>query len=163
MDIDRNLSLVVYVPGVRMASWCVNKEKSHWEPAQPVLWLGVAKVERLRQLLHDRTPCSSIITRRPAKIAGTIMSMSLALGSVTRLRTRALYSLIESRVRWYADVRLTEAAVTELRFWNSCVEEYNGQPVRYIHGAVRVVYSDASDTGYGGFTVKYGPQVAHGQ
>ena len=28
---------------------------------------------------------------------------------------------------------------------------------------MRVVYSDASGTGFGGYTVEHGPQVAHGQ
>ena len=37
-----------------------------------------------------------------------------------------------------------------------------GTPPR-LPSAVRVVYSDASDTGYGGYVVEHGPCVAYGQ
>lgn len=33
----------------------------------------------------------------------------------------------------------------------------------FIPGATRIVYSDASDSGYGGYMVKLGPDIAHGQ
>ena len=35
--------------------------------------------------------------------------------------------------------------------------------MRYSAGAVRLVYSDASDSGYGGYTVDVGPRIAQGQ
>ena len=37
------------------------------------------------------------------------------------------------------------------------------QPIWHFPSAVRVVYSDASDTGYGGYVVEHGPCVAYGQ
>ena len=32
-----------------------------------------------------------------------------------------------------------------------------------VRGAVRLIYSDASDVPYGGYAVGFGPEVAHGQ
>ena len=40
--------------------------------------------------------------------------------------------------------------------------EYNIQPIRCQPGAVHVVYSDASDTGFGGYSVEHSGEVAHG-
>lgn len=52
----------------------------------------------------------------------------------------------------------------ELEFWSSsqCVAHYNAQPISVSPSAVRVVYTDASDTGYGGYTVEHGLHVAQG-
>lgn len=40
------------------------------------------------------------------------------------------------------------------------LQHYNGQPIWRSPSALRVVYSDASDTGY---TVEHGSHVVHGQ
>ena len=52
----------------------------------------------------------------------------------------------------------------ELEFWrsSSCVAQYNAQPIWLSPSAVRIVYSDASDTGYGGYTVEHDLHVAQG-
>ena len=44
----------------------------------------------------------------------------------------------------------TEQAKAEIQFWSNGLEEFNNQPIWHKASAVRVVYSDASDTGYGG-------------
>ena len=38
----------------------------------------------------------------------------------------------------------------------------NSQPIWFESGATRIVYSDASDTGYGGYSVEVGPHIAQG-
>ena len=43
---------------------------------------------------------SSVHVRWLASAVGQIISMSLAIGQVTRLRTRALYAMINSRQSW---------------------------------------------------------------
>ena len=50
----------------------------------------------------------------------------------------------------------------ELEFWVNCLHSYNSQPIWYSPSAVGVVYSDTSDTGYGGYTVEHGVHVAQG-
>jgi len=49
-----------------------------------------------------------------------------------------------------------------VKFWenNIRIESLNGKEMRYSAGAVRHVYSDASDTGYGDYTVDAGPRIA---
>lgn len=89
--------------------------------------------------------------------------MSLAFGPVSRLMTRSLYTVLESRVAWCDMLTLSSEAMQELAFWASSLEEYNAQRIWHSPSAVRVVYSDASDTGYGGFVVEHGACILHGQ
>ena len=50
----------------------------------------------------------------------------------------------------------------ELQFWLNQLEHINGREIWHSPSALRVVYSDASATGYGGFTVEHGCHRAHG-
>ena len=52
---------------------------------------------------------------------------------------------------------------SELSFWLTSIDHYNGQAIWRSQSALTVVYSDASDTGFGGYLVEHGNHVAHGQ
>ena len=56
---------------------------------------------------------------------------------------------------------ITPEAKEELQFWAKCLEVHSWQPIWYSPSAVRCVYSDASDTGYGGHTVEHGMYILH--
>ena len=60
-------------------------------------------------------------------------------------------------------LEITPDARQELEFWKACLADHNCQPIWHSQSAVRVVYSDASDTGYGGYVVEHGPCVTYGQ
>ena len=65
--------------------------------------------------------------------------------------TRSLCAVLESRCAWCEMLTLSAEAREELNFWSSSLEEYNSQPIWHTPSAVRVVYTDASDTGYEGY------------
>ena len=48
-------------------------------------------------------------------------------------------------------------------FWDENLSNYDSQPMWHSPSALRVVYADVSDTGYGGHVVEHGPCVVHGQ
>ena len=52
-----------------------------------------------------------------ASITGQIISMTLAMGPVSRLRTRALYSVLNMRKSWADKLHLSREAREELQFW----------------------------------------------
>ena len=58
---------------------------------------------------------------------------------------------------------LTPEARDELLLWQRQIKEFNGRSMWPNPSAVRVVYSDASSTGYGGFYVEHGGHIANGQ
>ena len=59
---------------------------------------------------------------------------------------------------WKSCVVVSEEARGELKFWFDNLEFLNGQNIWRSPSAVRLVYSDASDTGF----VEHGMHVAHG-
>ena len=60
-------------------------------------------------------------------------------------------------------MEFTTEAKNELEFWLGNLRALNCRPFRWSPSATRVVYSDASDSGYGGYTVELGPHVCYGQ
>ena len=77
--------------------------------------------------------------------------------------TRSLYAVLESRCAWCEMLTLSSEAREELNFWSSSLGEYNSQPIWHNPSAVRVVYTDASDIGYGGYVVEHADCVSYGQ
>ena len=60
-------------------------------------------------------------------------------------------------------VMLSEEAQEELQFWQGHMHSLNGRPIWFSPGATHVAFSDASSTGYGGYVVELGRDIANGQ
>ena len=58
---------------------------------------------------------------------------------------------------------LSDGASQEIDFWLSKITKLNSTHIWPKSSAVRVVYSDASATGYGGYMVEHGNLIANGQ
>ena len=158
------------------AGLVVNVEKSHWEPIQTGKWLGFEldtrqglitvppeKVAKLNQLLSQAEKLDVWPAKLLASITGRFISTSLALGPVARLRTRSMYCLLNTRQAWSDNLVINDDVKGELLFWKHCIDSFNGQKLWLSPSAVRVVYSDASGTGFASYTVKHGCHLAHGQ
>ena len=165
------------VSDLEHAGFVLNIIKSRLTPQQIGQWLGFIlnlidgtfaapedKVARLMASIQSILASLLVHVRCLASAVGQIISMSLAVGPVTRLRTRALYATIIRRRSWADRLPLSAEAREELEFWRECLLQFNGHPIWFSPGATRIVYSDASSSGYGGcHTVEVGPQVVHGQ
>ena len=121
------------------------------------------KLYSLKLQLHAVAEAQSVPARQLASVIGKIMSMSLALGPVTCLMTRNLYFVLNQKIAWCQNLSLTLEASQELRFWIKEIVKFNGHQIWPKPSAVRVVYSDASNTGYGGYIAEHGNMVANGQ
>ena len=88
--------------------------------------------------------------------------MSVAIGPVARLMTRRLYALLNARVSWFQALPLSDEARAELLFCNTEIQRLNGQNTWVGTSALRVVYTNASDNGYAGYTVHHGCHIAQG-
>ena len=157
------------------AGWVYNGLKSIWQPTHKLEWLGfnldlkqgcisvpTRKISGLKAMLVMAAKQTTLRAKFIASLVGKIVSMSIALGPVSRFMTRALYSLLETRGSWCEFLAVTNEAREELLFWVECLQDYNAQPIWYSPSALRCVYSDASDTGYGGYTVEHGMHIAQG-
>ena len=153
-----------------------NTEKSNWVPSQCLTWLGFVidlekgkvvvpkeKLDALRGQLQQAMMSKFLTARSIASITGKIISMSIALGPVTRLMTRNLYGLIATRYSWCHMLQISSEVWSELKFWSDQLEDFNGQDIWHSPYAIRFVFSDASNTGYGGYTIEHGYHIAQGQ
>ena len=106
---------------------------------------------------------SRVSVRTVASIVRQLLSMSLALGPISRLRTRALYADINRCTSWNAFLSLSESAKEELVFGKAILLVLTDSPygLNLVQPAsfILMLYSNS---GYGGYSVEVGPQIAHG-
>ena len=158
------------------AGFVTHPVKSQWSPVQRLSWLGFVidtslghlevpseKITLLQCQLKQILTMERVPVRMLASVVGKIIAMGLAIGPLTRFMTRSLYTMIEARCSWCEHLQLSTEAKYELDFWRNRVSDYNAHPFWRAPSAVRVVYSDASDTGFGGYMVEHGPCTAYGQ
>ncbi|KAI8506505.1 hypothetical protein Bbelb_159320 [Branchiostoma belcheri] len=145
--------------------------KSYWIPRRVGELLGyIIDLETGTFHVPDRR-CDSFLTllnealsnvdaisaRSVARIAGNIVSMGLALGPVSRLWTRSLYSFINNAPSWDSTHRLPPTARDELEFWRENFSSLLGHPIWSPSPSTDIIsYSDASNHAWGGFTVQLG-------
>ena len=134
-----------------------------YRPAKGHIEVPVERVAAVKGKLQSIYQLSLVPAKMLASVVGSIISMSLAIGPVRRFMTRCMYALLETRVSWWVRLEITPEDRQELEFWRACMADYNCQPIWHSPSAVRVVYADASDTGYGGYVVEHGDCVAYGQ
>lgn len=148
----------------------LNEEKSSWSPLSRITWLGCVidsnagviqasqrRIDKLQNLLDkmcdsiDNTSCVYVCrVKCVASIVGCIISLSICCGSVTRIMSRYLHFVVNSRGNWNSLVVLDGPAQRELLFWRSNLKSLNGIPFwKSCTVPVKVVYSDASGSGCG--------------
>ena len=103
-----------------------------------------------------------MVARQLASMIGKIISMSIALGPVARFITRSIYALLNSQQSWWDVLPISSQAKAEMNSWLTEIDQFNGQGIWHSPSVIRVVYTDTSSTGYGGYTVEYGCHIAHG-
>ena len=60
-----------------------------------------------------------------ATVVGQIISLTPCVGDVTRIMTRSLYAVVNTKVTWNSTVVLTKEACSELVFWSQNVDCLN--------------------------------------
>ena len=121
------------------------------------------KISSLKAQLRKAADTQGLSARQLASIIGKIISMSLAIGPISQLMTRNMYAMLNKRDYWCQVLAMTEEAREEVNFWVGQIDCINGREIWHSPSAIRVVYSDASNTGYGGYMVEHGCHIAHGR
>ena len=155
-------------------------EKCDWNPSRYVSWLGFDWDfhEGVLRVTNDRESrilgCLSDLLKNVgegqvlfnskfvASIIGQIISTKAVIGDLTRRNTRFLYFCLEGRASWKAKVKLSTDAIKEAKFWhdNFHVMNKSGVSIKSVDLSDICsvdMYSDASDTGYGGY-LRYSEQ-----
>ncbi|CAC5368319.1 unnamed protein product [Mytilus coruscus] len=151
----------------RTAGFVVNIAKSTWTSCQELIWLGLKwnskdysiqiTEDRIKDLISNIEKVSNklpgVTARNLARIAGRIISMSPVLGNVTRIITRQLYKLIESRSTWDTIFRMTDQEIIgELMFWRKNVHSLNFKHLSEYKIPSVIMYSDASNFAAGAYS-----------
>ena len=90
--------------------------------------------------------------RNLATVVGQIISLTPCVGGVTRIMTRSLYAVVNTKVSWNSTVELTKKACNELMLWSQNVDSLNRRcPWLPLSQPAKLVYSDASDYACGSF------------
>ena len=151
------------------AGFVANMAKCKWTPSQQCSWLGFdvdlhqgilsvpqEKIDALKTHLEQVAQKPTVPAKVLASLAGKIITMSIALGPVARLMMRGLFALLSTRQSWYETLTVSDQVKSEIHFWLTEIVKFNGQNIWVGPSALRVVYTDASQTGYGGYTVEHG-------
>ena len=156
-----------------------NAQKSMWTPVSKIEWLGYeidlasgffAVPDRRTLAIKsaiDNLPFAGpgvklVRARVLASVVGKIMSTGLVVGNVSKLMTKALHCCIESKTSWNSSVALSRDAMDELEFWSINIDKLNKCPIGPRADCSRLVFVDASSTGFGGYIVDMGDTVAQG-
>lgn len=160
------------VPWIRHVIACtgftVAEEKSCWIPScRTEAFLGyrfdlstnqlgikLKRIDHFISTLFAINLAFPVVRRVLAALLGRVISMSLVLGSVTRLRTRACYEVLAGvNGHWDSLTSLSDEARTELLFWRDFATTghlWRSTPLWGAHVPADVVVStDASDRGMG--------------
>lgn len=143
----------------------VNEDKSCWSPRQIGEWLGFVinpilmqfrvpekKVAKLKAILDSAIQDGFVTFRNLAKIAGSVNSIYLAVGPIARLLTRQMYAAIDSRSAWDSILPISSSLMVELKFWYLNIDCFNGYSIRPPPTSSVVIFTDASDVAFGGFS-----------
>ena len=150
-------------------------DKCIWAPVQVLEWLGAVlnsvdfticipnrRVEKAQYTLRELRASVWVPVRKVASFVGQIISMNIVIGPVSQIMTRYISMDILKASTWNSFIKLSTESCQQLLFWQSTLECLN---VRNLNGAgscSRVVYSDASGTGFAGYEIGTINRVSHG-
>ena len=117
------------------------------------------KVCKLKRLLNSAIQNKSSSYRKLAGIAGSIISVALAVGPISRLPTGQMYLAIESRSAWDHSFLFPPVLLEELKVELNLLMGTSFPPPP---DSSTVVFSDASDAPFGGFSASLDGTVASG-
>ena len=121
------------------------------------------RVDAWKQLLDIIIAKDFCVSARTlSRVTGSLVSMSLAMGPVVCLWTRAMYRDICSAPCWDQPLCLPSDSRSEVLFWKQNFDN-SGHPIWAPSPKIEVLsYSDASGLGWGGFAVHINGKPAVG-
>ena len=165
----------------------INEKKSVLEPSFQQEFLGAVVdsesmefrvpkkklkkfLKEARRFLRKGEKRELLTVRQLAGLIGKLQSLAIAMDQ-TRLRLAGLLQaqreatrrFTQGPVGWERKVLLTEAAMADLTWWVNEAVAWNGKTLLPLEFH-KTVYTDASDTGYGGVVLqrrKFSPKISH--
>jgi hypothetical protein len=105
---------------------------------------------------------SKVPARLTASLVGQLVSMSYVIGNVTNIITKYLSIDILDKQSWNSAIYLSKESLDQIAFWKRNLRTANLKEFTSDLSCQTIVYSDASNTGYGGYMVENPSDIAHG-
>ena len=155
-------------------------EKSCWVPVQRLQWLGAvldseeftisipetritALICTIQDIENSMRISRRVHVKKVARMVGQIISMSVVLGNMSQIMTRYLSMDILKAYTWNSYIKLSTKSFEQITFWRNSVKNINVRQLKSYKVCSKVVYSDASHSGYAGYEVQSISGIAHGQ
>ena len=102
--------------------------------------------------------------RKAASFVGQIISMGIVIGPASQIMTRYISMGILLTRTWNSYFKLSADSnlLFYLLFWENTLNSLNVRQLNVIGSCSKIVYSDASATGYAGYVVSTINGVSHG-
>ena len=156
-----------------------NATKSIWVPVQILEFLGVVldaiqgtiyipdrrilkAKESISDLLLSFKGHRKVSVRKVASVVGQLISMSVVLGHISQIMTKYLSADILNAKYWDSYIYLCDESRQQLLFWDRNLQVLNTKDIYESHKCTRIVYSDASASGYAGYEVSTINGISHG-
>eukprot|EP00057_Strongylocentrotus_purpuratus_P017653 XP_011672127.1 PREDICTED: uncharacterized protein LOC105442056 isoform X3 [Strongylocentrotus purpuratus] len=157
---------------LKQLGFLIAEEKCNWNPTTRQTWLGldwvtsenkvyisqrrVGKLKKNIENLLDRMQSNNDIVhvKELARVAGQISSMHTAMGQIVQIRTRNICNSLNTKASWQAPIKVGREAKDELKFWLHHVERINGIEIKRLPFVAYTMFTDASETGFGGFVAE---------
>ncbi|KAK3090282.1 hypothetical protein FSP39_010613 [Pinctada imbricata] len=179
-DKDACLKMAMEIKNDLISSGFAPKvEKSMWSPDQRVVYLGYhldlshgvisipeCRLEKLR-ISIDALECEiqnkhSVRVRKVASVVGQIISMSYVVGNIVYIMTKCISADILEASSWNQSIFLSTESINQIHFWKKNIQSISSRNFDVDFSCQTIVYSDASNTGYGGYIVHNPLSISHG-
>ena len=98
-----------------------------------------------------------------ASLVGQLISMHVVVGNMVYIMTKSISTQIAQSQHWDNVVQLNINTIDQIEYWYRDIRVLEPKEILNIPYAHRIeMYSDASSTGYGGFSVQVMGQISHG-
>jgi hypothetical protein len=162
-----------------LSGFVPKKEKYMWSPVQQLTILGYfidteihfisipeerpLKVFKTINLIEYKLETiSKVPARLAASLVGQIVSVSYVIGNVTNIMTKYLSIDILDKQSLNSAICLSKESLDQIAFWKRNLRSANLKEFTFDLSCHTIVYSDASNTGYGGYMVENPNDIAHG-
>ena len=162
-----------------LSGFIPNAKKSIWQPVQVIEFLGNVldsilgiifipnrRIDKVFSTINDIFESIKVhrrvTARRVASIVGQLISMSIVTGHISQIMTRALSIDILQAKYWDSYIVLSNESINQLKFWEANLKLINRKDIFESTKCSKIVFSDASSTGYGGYEVNTVNGICHG-
>ena len=169
-EIKQDLILSGFVPTV---------EKCKWVPVQSIQFLGAntnskechltvseARVEKalkgLTDIEADLKSKGKVFVKKVASFVGQIISISIVIGHVSLIMTKSLSVDICKASTCFSMIILSDESKEQLKIWQQNIRYLNCKRMFGANRCSKIIYRDASSSGYAGFQVSTINKVVHG-